>query len=124
MTRQFSERSEKNLVGVNADLVAVTRRALEISEVDFTVVEGLRTLERQKKLLAEKKSQTLKSRHLIGEAVDLYPFYDGQVQVAAPHEKYRQISRAMLAAADELGVRITWGGDWKMLDMPHYQIEL
>jgi peptidoglycan L-alanyl-D-glutamate endopeptidase CwlK len=125
MTYTFSQRSESNLTGVHPGLVAVVRKALEICETDFTVVEGLRTLARQKELVARGASQTMNSRHLKGEAVDLYPFYDGRVQVSAPHGKFRQISLAMTRAAAELGLVITWGGTWKTLvDMPHYQIEL
>ncbi|STK94778.1 putative phage PS3 [Escherichia coli] len=63
-TFKFSSRSEKNLQGVNPDLVKVTRRALEISEVDFGITEGLRSRYRQKQLVATGKSQTMNSRHL------------------------------------------------------------
>lgn len=65
-TFKFSSRSEKNLQGVNPDLVKVTRRALEISEVDFGITEGLRSRYRQKQLVATGKSQTMNSRHLTG----------------------------------------------------------
>ena len=123
--RVFSKRSEDNLIGVDDRLVAVVRLALRLSATDFTVVEGLRTVETQKKLVAKGASKTMNSRHLIGQAVDLYPYYDGRVQVTAPPAKYREIAQAMKQAASELGVRITWGGDWKsFVDMPHYQIEL
>ncbi|WP_423140165.1 M15 family metallopeptidase, partial [Providencia alcalifaciens] len=70
---KFSQRSENNLKGVNPDLVKVIRRTLEITPVDFIVIEGLRTQERQKQLFAEKKSQTMHSRHLTGHAVDIIP---------------------------------------------------
>ena len=56
---QFSGRSEKHLIGVHPDLVRVARRALELSEVDFGISEGLRTLARQKQLVAAGASQTL-----------------------------------------------------------------
>ena len=122
--RVFSKRSEDNLKGVHPQLVAVVRRALQISDVDFTVVEGLRTPERQKQLVAQGASKTMNSRHLVGQAVDLYPYYSGSVQVQAPAIKYREIAQAMRVASSEQGVRITWGGDWSTLvDMPHYQIE-
>lgn len=127
--RTFSERSKKNLQGVHDRLVAVVQRALQTSEVDFTVIEGLRTIERQKQLVASGASKTMNSYHLAGKqggkAVDLYPFYDGKVQVNAPPAYWRMIAAAMKQAAGELGVTITWGGDWKsFVDMPHYQIEL
>lgn len=130
MAYAFSARSRNNLQGIHPDLIRVCKRALELSPVDFTVVEGLRDIERQRKLFAEGKSLTMKSRHLpqpdgYGHAVDLYPFYDGKVQVHAPSSVFRQVADAMKAAARELGVTITWGGDWKRLvDTPHYQIEV
>lgn len=130
MAYVFSKRSLSALEGVHPDLVRVCRRALELSAVDFTAVEGVRSLERQEKLLAAGASKTLKSRHLIqpdgyGHAVDLYPFYDGKVQVRAPHGVFGQIAAAMKKAAAELGVKITWGGDWKSFcDTPHFQIEV
>lgn len=73
-TFKFSSRSEKNLQGVNPDLVKVTRRALEISEVDFGITEGVRSRYRQKQLVATGKSQTMNSRHLTGHAVDVVAY--------------------------------------------------
>lgn len=127
--RILSQRSENNLEGVNEELAYVVRLALQSSEVDFTVVEGVRTIERQKELVAKGASRTMNSYHIPnehgGRAVDLYPFYDGKVQVKAPTVYWQQIAKAMKQAAREQGVMITWGGDWKSLvDMPHYQIEI
>lgn len=125
----FSKRSLKNLDGVHPNLVAVVVLALRNSAVDFTVVEGLRDLETQKKNVAKGVSQTMNSRHLkqsdgYGHAVDLYPYYAGSVQVNAPEEKFRAIADAMQKAADNLGFIITWGGTWKTLvDTPHFQYE-
>ncbi|STL62039.1 putative phage PS3 [Escherichia coli] len=65
--------------GVNPDLVKVTRRALEISEVDFGITEGLRSRYRQKQLVATGKSQTMNSRHLTGHAVDVVAYIGSQV---------------------------------------------
>ena len=127
--KKFSTRSLKALSGVHPDLIAVTRLALSRCVVDFTVVEGVRDLETQKRNVAKGVSQTLKSRHLVqddgfGHAVDVYPFIDGSVRVEAPDEDFKAIAYAMKSAAEELGVIITWGGDWKSFcDMPHYQIE-
>ncbi|MDI5633335.1 M15 family peptidase, partial [Salmonella enterica subsp. enterica serovar Anatum] len=63
---KFSQRSENNLKGVNADLVKIVRRALQLSPVDFGITEGLRTVERQRQLVAAGKSQTMNSRHITG----------------------------------------------------------
>ena len=117
----LGDRSTKNLVGVNADLVKVVKRALELSPVDFTVIEGLRTKERQAELMKQGFTRTLKSRHIIGEAVDIVPL---PVDWKNP-KPFGLVAEAMKKAADELGVKVTWGGDWKsFVDLPHYQIEV
>ena len=118
---KFSRRSEKNLDGVNPTLVKVTRRALELSSVDFGITEGLRTIGRQKKLVEEGKSQTMNSRHITGHAVDVfaYPTPSGSWE----WKYYAMIAEAFKKAANELGVTIEWGGDWKTLkDGPHFQL--
>lgn len=110
-----------NLGGVKNDLVAVVKRAIEITEVDFTVLEGLRTVERQKQLVANGASTTMNSRHLDGHAVDLGAWVDGTISWHWPH--YYKIADAMKKAADELGVELEWGGDWKtFMDGPHFQL--
>lgn len=127
--RKFSKRSLNNLEGVHPKLRAVVEAALQRSEVDFTVVEGLRTYERQVQLKKDGFSKTLKSYHLKqsdghGHAVDLYPYYNGSVQVEPDKEKWLMINKAMMECAEELGVNLTWGGNWKtIVDQPHYQIE-
>lgn len=113
-------RSRQRLKGVHPDLVKVVERAIKITEVDFTVLEGLRTPERQKALVEAGASQTLNSRHLTGHAVDLGAWVDNQVDWSWP--LYHKIAAAMKEAARLEGVRIVWGGDWKMRDGPHYQL--
>lgn len=119
MSYALGERSWKNLEGVHPDLVSVVERAIKLTEQDFMVIEGLRTVERQKKLLAEGKSKTMNSRHLTGHAVDLCPYpVDWN-----DHNKFKAIADAMKEAADELNVPIEWGGDWKGgWDKPHFQL--
>jgi len=117
----FSPRSRKNLEGVHLDLVRVVCRALELSDVDFAVIEGLRTEARQRELVAAGASQTMNSRHLTGHAVDLAPFIAGAVRWDWP--PFYQIAKAMKAAAAELHIPIEWGGDWKRFkDGPHWQL--
>ena len=117
----LGKRSTDNLQGVHPDLVRVVRRALELSPVDFTVIEGLRTPERQAELMKQGFTRTLKSRHIIGQAVDIVPL---PVDWNNP-APFRLVADAMKKAAAELGVRITWGGDWRTFkDLPHYQIEV
>jgi peptidoglycan L-alanyl-D-glutamate endopeptidase CwlK len=111
----LNERSLRNLEGVHPDLVRVVKRAAEIEP--FIVTEGLRNLDRQKKLVKAGKSWTLNSRHLTGHAVDLCD-PDGKYDIPDMDD----IRDAMMAAAKELGVPLEWGGDWKQRDTPHFQL--
>ena len=129
MAFKFSKRSINNLVGVHPKLVKCVTRALELTEQDFTVVEGLRTMAKQREYYAKGASKTLHSYHLeqqdgYGHAVDLYPYYDGSVQCEAPKARFDAIAEAMKDAAAELKIRVTWGGDWRgAWDTPHFQLE-
>jgi peptidoglycan L-alanyl-D-glutamate endopeptidase CwlK len=114
-------KSKQRLKGIHPDLIKVVERAIEITTVDFTVLEGLRTPERQKKLKEAGASQTLNSRHITGHAVDLGAFVDGQVDWSWP--LYHEIAKAMKSAAAELSIPIEWGCDWSRLkDGPHLQL--
>ena len=119
---KLGPRSKTRLEGVHPDLVRVVDRAIEISTVDFTVLEGLRTPERQKTLLESGASQTMNSRHITGHAVDLGAWVDSQVDWSWP--LYHKIAAAMKTAAKELGVVIVWGGDWRNFkDGPHFELD-
>lgn len=119
---KLSQRSVKNLEGVNHKLRMVVERALSLSEVDFGITEGVRSLERQKELVAAGKSQTMRSYHLRGNAVDVVAYVEGKV--SWDWGLYEKIAKAFKEAAKELDVKITWGGDWKTFkDGPHFQIE-
>lgn len=122
MTFKLSARSLAKMEGVDPRLVAVVKRAIELTEVDFMVTEGLRTRERQKQLVAAGASRTMNSRHIIGQAVDVAAYVAGEVRWDWP--LYPKIAKAFKQAAAELGHKIAWGGDWKSLrDGPHFQIE-
>ena len=117
----LGSRSKKRLEGVHPDLVRVVERAIELTEVDFTVLEGMRTVARQKKLVAKGASTTMNSRHLTGHAVDIGAWIDGTVRWDWP--LYYKLADAMKQAAKELNVDLEWGGDWKSFkDGPHYQL--
>lgn len=122
----FGARSEKNLIGVHPDLVKVVRRALELSEFDFGVIEGVRSKEKQAEYVRTGASWTMDSRHITGHAVDLYP--SGK---PTPWARCHNVKAAMFQAAKELGVSIRWGGDWdmdgdhkdeKFFDSPHFEL--
>lgn len=121
MTFKLSQRSLNNLKGVDKDLVAVVKRAIEITEIDFGVTEGIRTLDRQEELFKKGLSKTMKSKHLIGRAVDVVAYVDGKV--SWEKEDYYPIALAMERAAIELNVKIKWGGDFKrFFDGPHFEL--
>ena len=109
MAFKLSNTSLKKLEGVNEQLVQVVKDAIELTKVDFGVTYGLRTLEEQKELYESGRSQTMKSKHLEGNAVDLMAWVDGGRWEL---NLYDEIADAMLKAAKELGVTIRWGAAW------------
>lgn len=120
MSYGLSQASLANLTGVHPDLVRVVKRAIAISTVDFRVQQGLRSKSEQQMLVKKGASRTLNSRHLTGHAVDLVAMLGGEVRWDWP--LYHQIAKAMKAAAKDLNVSITWGGDWKFKDGPHFEL--
>jgi peptidoglycan L-alanyl-D-glutamate endopeptidase CwlK len=138
MSIVLGQRSLSRLEGVHPDLVRVVKRAAAISDLDFTVLEGLRTLERQRKLRAEGASKTLNSRHLTGHAVDLGVLIDGKVRW--DWGLYLRLGGIMREASLTERIPIRWGGTWKLLsaingpitakilsrsfpDGPHFEID-
>lgn len=108
-------------VGVHQDLVKVIALAYQRSPIKFIVTEGVRTKERQAQLLASGATRTMKSRHLTGHAIDLAALVDNEVRWDWP--LYKKINSAIQEAAQELGVPIEWGGDWRTFkDGPHWQL--
>lgn len=119
---KLSQRSLDRMKGVHPDLVRVVKHAITITDVDFLVTEGLRTLERQKELLKAGASTTLNSRHLTGHAVDLAAWLGGEVRWDWP--LYHKIADAMKTAALKESVPIVWGGDWiSFKDGPHFELD-
>lgn len=116
MSYQFGKASIQKLQGVHPNLVKVMNLAIQKSSQDFSITEGVRTLERQKELLAKKLTQTLKSNHIkqedgFGHAVDVAPY-----PLSWDLEKFYPIVEAVRAAAKELGVKVRWGGAWAVLN--------
>lgn len=141
----LSKRSRDRLAGVHPDLIAVVDLALtKHSSEDFTVLEGLRSRKRQRRLVNQGKSKTMNSRHLVGMAVDLAWWDDGniswntdnvnsfyKVDHSGNYNGYQAIGVAMLQAGEELGVPIRWGADWdgdgqhtdhSFIDWVHFEI--
>ena len=115
---KLSQRSLSKLEGVDPQLVAVVKRAIELTKVDFGVTEGLRTVERQKELVAAGKSQTMASKHIEGRAVDLVAYIGSDI--AWELNLYDDICDAMAQAAREVGVGIRWGAAWSEGDIREY----
>lgn len=118
----LNERSLKKLDGVHPDLQRVVYRAAELATDDeFVVTEGLRSLERQRHLVAKGASKTMNSRHITGHAVDLAAVVDGEVRWDWP--LYGRLAALMKEAAKVEGVQIVWGGDWLTFrDGPHFEL--
>ena len=114
-------RSLSRLEGVHPDLVRVVKTAAAMSDLDFTVLEGLRTTERQKQLFAQKATKTMNSRHITGHAVDLAPMIDGKISWDWP--LYNRLAKTVKAAAAVEKVPLQWGGDWRTFkDGPHWEL--
>ena len=129
--------SELRLHGVSMDLVKVVRKTVDRLPFTIFVVEGLRSLERQKELYAQGRTKpgrivtkTMNSKHIIGHAVDLAPFENGKIDWS-DSKKFDAIALAMFASAAELGVNIRWGANWDQDkkvrekgedDSPHFEL--
>lgn len=121
MSFVLGAKSKEKLQGVDIRLVRLVEQAIKETTVDFTVLEGLRTPERQQQLVNDGFSQTLKSKHLTGHAVDLVAIVNGKVSWDKEH--YPEIARAMKKAAADQQVNIRWGGDFKtFFDGPHFEL--
>lgn len=121
MTFSLSNKSLARLRGVKPELVAVVELAIQLTTVDFCVVEGLRTLEKQAEYVKSGASKTMNSRHLDGHAVDLGAVVGDELRWDWP--LYHELAEAMKAAAKELEIPLEWGGDWKTFpDGPHFQL--
>lgn len=118
---RLSQRSLDRLQGVDESLVSVVKMAITLTKIDFGVTQGLRTLEMQKELVAKGDSQTMKSKHLDGRAVDLVAYIGGKVSWRL--HVYDEIADAMAAASNALGVPVRWGGAWTVPDIGYWASE-
>ena len=109
---KLSKKSEQRLEGVEWDLKKTVKEAIKITKIDFGVIEGLRTEERQKELLENGATKTLKSKHLDGRAVDLMAYINGRASWEL--NLYDEIADAMKQASEETGAKIKWGAAWNI----------
>jgi peptidoglycan L-alanyl-D-glutamate endopeptidase CwlK len=117
----LSARDEERLKGVHPDLVRVFRRAARDGAPRFAVIEGLRTIKRQRELVAAGASRTMRSRHIHGFAIDIAPIIGGKISWDWP--AYHPLAAAIKKAATAERVTLTWGGDWRTFkDGPHWEL--
>ncbi len=115
MGYKLSKRSLGKLEGVKPEMIEVVKTAIEFTTVDFGVIQGLRTIEQQRELVAKGASQTMKSKHLTGDAVDLMAYVGsrGSWELSL----YDNIADAMKLAAIECDVKLRWGAAWHIDDI-------
>ena len=120
MSYKLGTRSLQSLSGVHPDLVAVVKKAIQITEQDFTVIEGIRNINRQRQLYKAGKSTTMNSRHITGHAIDMVPWPVDWDDL----ERFNVMAEAMKTAAEVQEIPIVWGGDWKSFyDAPHFELD-
>ena len=111
MNFKLGKRSIERLDGVDERMVEVVKLAINFTKQDFTVLEGVRTKERQAELVARGASRTMNSKHIGGFAVDLGA-YDSVTGIRWEEACYNPIADAMKKAAKELKTPMCWGGAW------------
>lgn len=124
---KLGKSSLAKLETIKPELKQVCLKAFENMPFDITVLEGIRSVERQKELVAQKASKTMKSKHLTGDAVDLAPYPINWKDI----KRFNQMAEVVLSAAKELKVNVVWGGNWStnphdpkgtFVDCPHFQL--
>lgn len=120
MGYSLSQRSLSKLEGVHPNLVTVTKRAIEVAEVDFAITEGIRSPERQYEMYVRKLSQiAVGGTHVSGHAVDTMAYEDGQGSWNI--KLYDNVADAFKQAAIDCGIGIRWGGAWHIPDIRNWK---
>jgi len=114
---KLSRRSLDRLEGIDDRLQAVIKMAITMTKTDFGVVQGMRTIEQQKELVAKGASQTMKSKHLEGKAFDIMAFINGRASWEL--SVYDDLADAIKEAAIQLNVPICWGAAWGTPEMSY-----
>jgi peptidoglycan L-alanyl-D-glutamate endopeptidase CwlK len=121
----FGAASLSHLDPVCPQLQQVTYRALEITPIDFAVIDGWRSQAEHLKNVSKGVSWVLRSRHQDGEAIDFMAYVDGKKTWAKGKEEetYRPIVDAFKQASKELDIPITAGADWRVRDYGHIELK-
>jgi len=119
MSFKLSQRSLDRLQGVDERMISVVKFAITATKTDFGVIQGLRTVEMQKALVAKGASQTMKSKHLDGLAVDLMAYIEGRGSWEL--NLYDDLADAMKEGAEAAGVSVRWGAAWHIPDIRKWE---
>jgi peptidoglycan L-alanyl-D-glutamate endopeptidase CwlK len=119
MAFSLSQRSLGRLDGVNNKLHSVVTTAIGLTNVDFGVTCGLRTEKEQEDLVARGASQTMKSKHLTGDAVDVVAYIGSRISWEL--NLYDDIADAFKEASVREGVGIRWGASWHIPDLRDWE---
>lgn len=135
---RFSKRSLDAMVGVHPNLVKVMMEAIKDTPIDFTVIEGVRTTKRQQDLYAQGRTKPgaivtkadgvkNKSNHQAkadgkGWAIDFCPFIGGKLDWNNT-KAFKAIGEHIKQTAKHMGIPVSWGGDWRFLDLPHVELK-
>lgn len=119
----WNDTSLSRLYGVNPVLPEILLAASQQTNIPIQISEGMRDRARQEQMVAQGKSQTMNSRHLHGNALDVHIVGpDGQPNW--DFEAYRPLADAAKQIAAQRGLGdFVWGGDWKSLkDGVHFEL--
>ena len=119
MAFKLSSRSLGRLDGVDEKLSNIVKKAIGYTTVDFGVIQGLRSIEEQKELVAKGLSKTMNSKHLEGRAVDLMAYIGGRGSWEL--NVYDEIADAMKEAAVKVDVAVRWGAAWTVTDIREWE---
>lgn len=137
MMAKFGDLSKKRLATADKKLQDVLNEA--IKHYDFTILYGHRTKEEQFELYRQgrelvggvwvKTGKTVTNldgkmklsqhNYLPSRAVDVAPYPIDWNDI----KRFEDMAKVILDSANKLGIKITWGGKWKMKDYPHFEIE-
>lgn len=130
--------SKNNLKGVHPEMVKLINEAIKETPIDFTITSGVRSTAQQQALYAQGRTKPgaivtkadgvkNKSNHQAksdgyGHAIDLCPYVNGKLDWNTV-ANFKIIAAHIKATAKCMGIVINWGGDWKFLDLPHFELK-
>ena len=141
---KFGNRSKSKLSTCHKDIQLIMNEAIKITNVDFGIAEGYRSIEKQQQYFKEGKSKidgvNKKGKHNYSPslAVDIYPYFENGAKWDNEHLSYlsgiiHAVSE-MLLTDGKISHKVRWGGNWDMDgvilidqsfdDRPHFELVL